>query len=362
MSVDDLANLFFSTRPKDREYYITLFDNLKTIEVAEHSVQTLCKALKRAKVLRSLSEKSYEASEGKKDALAAVKQLHQELENLETQVEETPEFEFITDDLSSLLESAVSKPGLRWRLPSLNKRLGSLRKGDFGFVFARPESGKTTFLCSEVSAMAEQAKQQGLGPVIHFNNEEQHDKVKLRYYQSVLGVPLAQLFANREKADQTYKDKVGGHILLPNITNFSNKQVEKILSKYEPSLIIFDQIDKIQGFTSDRDDLRLGTIYQWARELAKEYGPVIGVTQSDGSGEGVKWLTMGNVANAKTSKQAEADWILGIGKLNESGYERLRFFNVSKNKLLGDVDSDPKLRHDKWEVIIDPENARYLDL
>jgi hypothetical protein len=50
---------------------------------------------------------------------------------------------------------------------------------------------------------------------------------------------------------------------------------------------------------------------------------------------------MNNVANAKTSKQAEADWILGIGAVHDQGWESVRFMNISKNKLFGDSDSDP---------------------
>ena len=88
----------------------------------------------------------------------------------------------------------------------------------------------------------------------------------------------------------------------------------------------------------------------------------IGVCQADGTGENAKWLTMANVADAKTSKQAEADWILGIGKIHDNGYEALRFLNISKNKLMGDTDTDHSNRHKKWEVLIRPEIARYQDL
>lgn len=70
-------------------------------------------------------------------------------------------------------------------------------------------------------------------------------------------------------------------------------------------------------------------------ELAKAYCPVIGVSQSDASGEGKKWLNMDNVANAKTAKQAEADWILGIGRTHDTVDEYTRYFCISKNKLLG---------------------------
>jgi hypothetical protein len=104
-------------------------------------------------------------------------------------------------------------------------------------------------------------------------------------------------------------------------------------------------------------------MYQWAREIAKDLDcAVIGVCQADGSGEGQKWLTMGNVANAKTAKQAEADWIVGIGKVADVGYENLRYLNASKNKLAGDEDTDPTLRHGKREVLIRAEIARYEDI
>ena len=48
--------------------------------------------------------------------------------------------EYVTDDLEELYNSCVAKQGLRWRLNCLNQSLGSLRKGDFGFIFARPET------------------------------------------------------------------------------------------------------------------------------------------------------------------------------------------------------------------------------
>jgi hypothetical protein len=70
---------------------------------------------------------------------------------------------------------------------------------------------------------------------------------------------------------------------------------------------------------------------------------------------------MDNVAESKTSKQAEADWILGLGKTHELGMEFNRYLHLSKNKLSGDDDTDPSLRHGKLEVLIQPDVARYCD-
>jgi hypothetical protein len=71
---------------------------------------------------------------------------------------------------------------------------------------------------------------------------------------------------------------------------------------------------------------------------------------------------MQNVADAKTAKQAEADWIAGIGKSHNPNEESIRFINLSKNKLQGDSDTVPELRHGRFEVLIEPQVARYKDI
>ena len=265
---------------------------------------------------------------------------------------------FVTDDLEQLYDHHRNKPGLRWRLQTLNEMLGSLRKGDFGFVFARPESGKTTFLASEVSNFATQTEQR----ILWFNNEEDGEKVQRRIIQATLGLSLEELYADIPTNRQKYYDLTGGRIKLVDSANIYRRDVEALVEEYSPALVVFDQIDKIKGFTNDREDLRLGSIYQWAREIAKEHCPVIGVCQADATGEGKARLTMENIANSKTSKAAEADFILGIGKRSQEGYEYSRTLTLSKNKLDGDVDTVPELRHGSREVTILPEIGRYKDI
>lgn len=309
---------------------------------------------------------SYEIAEGRSNSSSDIAEFTTLIQSFGTgtdSVSDTTEIsqDFVTDDLQVLIDSAITKPGLRWRLTTLNQMLGSLRKGDFGFIFARPETGKTTFLSSEVTYMATQLTDED-GPILWLNNEEQGDKVMLRLYQASLGLDLSALYSNISAHRQAFLDVTHGKLKLFDSGIIHRKTVEALCRKHKPSLIIFDQIDKIVGFDSDREDLKLGAIYQWARELAKQYCPVIGVCQADGSGEGVRWLTMANVANAKTAKQAEADWILGIGKVNDAGYDNLRFLHASKNKLLGDADTIPDQRHGRREILIEPHIARYKDI
>ena len=357
LSLLDLASLFFSNNPKDKEFYEQVFDTLDKQQVGVESTKVLITHMKRAKILRELSIGSYEVAEGKKP----FESLDKLLKSLQEEKEEAqPEEEFVTLSLSEIVNQTFKAPGLRWRLPSLNKALGSLRKGNFGFIFMRPESGKTTLLASEISYMLDQV-QQG-NPIIWFNNEQVGAEVMLRVYQAYFNLTTEQLLSNIAKWEELFIQATKGKFLMIDRAQLHKNFIEKICKKYNPSLIIFDQIDKIQGFDTDRNDLQLGAIYIWARELAKKFCAVIGICQADATGENQKWLTMNNVANAKTSKQAEADWILGGGVIHDTGWENVRFFHLSKNKLHGDEDSDPKMRHGKWEVLIDPECARYKDL
>lgn len=198
------------------------------------------------------------------------------------------------------------------------------------------------------------------GPIIWFNNEEQGAKVMLRIYQAYFGVTTAQLMASPKKYRDRFVAEVGDRFYLIDRAILTRGFVEKVINQLNPSLVVYDQLTKIKGFKADRPDLILGEIFQWARELAKGSHAAIGVSQADGTAENVRYLTMEHVANAKTAVQAEADWILGIGKVHDM--EKARFLNISKNKLLGDKDSIPDLRHGRFEVLIEPTIAQYQDV
>lgn len=361
LSVHDLANLVLAHQARDPDYYRQVLSNLESLDVSSTSVEVLLTSLHEQKLLKEISLTAYDITEGKGDRT----KLDELLKLFVSPVEdvESVEDDFVTDDLEDLVGSIITSPGLRWRLNALNKMMGSLRKGNFGFVFARSETGKSTLIASEVSHMATQIPPGG-GPIIWCSNEEPGKSLKLRIYQAHFGIDLVTLMADLPGWGERYAKEMGGKIQIYDRPVLSSSSIELLCAKYSPSLLIIDAIDKVSGFDKDRDDLRLGAIYQWARTLAKTYCPVIGVCQADGTAEGVKWLTMGHVDGAKTSKQKEADFILGIGKTHEVGYENLRYLHLSKNKLPGDGPeiTDPSLRHGRVEVLIEPHIARYRDI
>lgn len=358
-TVDDLAGFFYASYPEaDHVLYETLFKQLREFSVTpDVGLDIVNKTLERKHALK-LSELAFQVASGFKTQ-----------EELSTFLQATPSspkqsnilLPEVTNDLEDLLSNHVYDTGLRWRLDCLNKSLGSLRKGDFGFIFARPETGKTTFLASEITNFLTLGSQKQL-PLIWLNNEEDGWKVMLRVYCAFFGVASDVILSNVKRFRDLFREAVGDNFRLFDSALISRMDVERIVEKLNPALVVYDQIDKIKGFQNDREDLRLGSIYQWARELAKGRHAAIGVCQADGTAEGVRYLTMEHVANAKTAKQAEADFILGIGRTNDPATATARFLTVIKNKLLGDGDSMPDLRHGRFEVLIEPTIARYTDV
>lgn len=363
LSVSDLASLFFANPVKDKEFYTALFTQLETYKPNVQATATYIDSLKRNKLLREAALKAYEASEGKgsyQDTLDLFKTI---VALPEGSTELSADDEFVTTKLSELFNESYTKPGLRWRLECLNKSLGSLRKNNFGFIFAFVESGKTSWLASECTYMFPQLKED---EYLHwYNNEQAGSEVMLRVYQAYFGIELEKLYSNIKHYETLFEDQTQGRFLMKDSANIHASTVEKLCGKYKPGLIVFDQLDKIKGVgdKADRDDLSLGQKFRWAREIAKTYAPVIGVTQADANGAHKQWLSMDEVAGAKVAKQAEADWIVGIGKNFKEGFEYVRYLNVVKNKLPGDFGhTDPKQRHAKLTCNIFPELARYHDI
>ena len=180
-----------------------------------------------------------------------------------------------------------------------------------------------------------------------------------RIVQSYFGVTNAEIDADLEHYETVFKTMAGGKVLVTNDDKGMNdvRRLSALFDEYNPCLIVFDQLDKVNGFGKmEREDLRIGKLYEWARELAKKYGPVIAVSQVDGSGEGQQWITMAQLRGSKTDKIGEADAIITVGK-GEAEYTR--YINVPKNKLYGGERSKEELRHGKFEVTIRPEIARY---
>ncbi|CAB4170092.1 DNA helicase, DnaB-like, C-terminal [uncultured Caudovirales phage] len=274
---------------------------------------------------------------------------------------------FVSADLSSIADR-ISSSGYEWRLDVLNRSLGPLRTGNFVIVAARVEVGKTTFLASEVSHIAQQLPKGR--PVVWVNNEEESSVVFFRIVQAALGKESKDIIADSKVAMESYSTLMGGDKNKIRVTKDTNhvRDLETLFREVNPGLIVFDQLDKVDGFNKgdDREDIKLGKIYKWARELARTYGPVIAASQLSASVVDLKdppFIGMDALRGSKTDKPGEADVVLTIGKYKEPKSpeeEMIRTINVPKNKLPGGGSKHVETeRHGQYLVTIDPVRARF---
>ncbi len=254
---------------------------------------------------------------------------------------------------------AVCAPGLQWRLECLRMGLGDLRKGNLIVAGMRPDTGKTTLLASEATYMAPQLPEDE--SVLWVNNEQAGDEVWRRIIQCGLRRKGVDIDKDPLKALDDYKMLVGrmDKIIMLNKASVHVRDVEHMLKKYKIGLIIFDQLWKVHGFDAEAgtEVVRQTLLFNWAREMAKTYGPVINVHQAGGLAEGTKWIDMGKLYGSQTGIQGEADAIITIGRLPETG--NARYLYLPKNKLPSP--GDPSLRNGMWEIEIEPEVGRFKE-
>jgi len=332
--------------------------------VPHHAHEEVVKTLIELDYLALIMEECEKVKEGSSDlehvhiiATNALKDVERYIEKDEL---------FVSADLS-VIADRITSSGYEWRLDALNRSLGPLRTGNFVIVAARVEVGKTTFLASEVSYLAQQLPKDR--PVVWVNNEEESSVVFFRIVQAALGQESKVLIADSKAAMVSYTTLMGGDKDKIRVTKDMNnvRDLETLFREVNPGLIIFDQLDKVDGFKSDeREDLKLGKIYKWARELARSYGPVIAASQLSASAVEMKdppFIGLDALRGSKTDKPGEADVVITIGKYKEPKSpeeEMIRTINVPKNKLPGggskQVESD---RHGQFLVTIDPIRARY---
>lgn len=237
------------------------------------------------------------------------------------------------ENLLETLTSVKSQGGLKWCLPTLDRMLGQL-SSELVFVAARPDGGKTTFLAHNAWHWAAQTVDDRC--VLWFNNEEAMQKVQRRVWCSALGKHESEIIEHIEASNEAYRRIVpkGRIVYIDDADDVS--VVESALDKYNPSVIIMDQLYKIRGMESKSKDQgndaeRFRALCNWARDIAKHVAPVVATNQLDGTAEGVMYPTMSMLYGSKTGAQGEADVILTIGRIPSENDKR--FFHTPKNKI-----------------------------
>lgn len=267
----------------------------------------------------------------------------------------------VTENIDELLDDMDNQDGLKFRLKCLRDSLRPLRGGDFVILGARPDQGKTSFICSEVTYMAAQMPEDRC--VLWLNNEGPGYAIRPRLMQAALDCTNEDLLAKKEAGTlyDEYYEVMGGEnrVRVMDIHGYNNGQVESLIESTRPALIIYDMIDNIHGFGSEaRTDLALEKMYQWAREKCVKYdSAAIATSQISSEGIDEMYPGLGMLKDSKTGKQGACEAQIMIGsKETKPEYENIRWISTPKNKLRRT--GSPRVLH---KVNFRREHARYED-
>lgn len=259
-------------------------------------------------------------------------------------------------DLKAALDFTNRTGGLPWRLQCLQEHFGGgLIKGDFVIISGYVDSGKTSFVCSEVTHMAENLKDDEY--VLWLNTEGNWQQLVPRLYCATLNCTRNDLTSHMEKAIIKYTEKMHGNANRIQVLNFqrkSIKDVEKLIKKRPPALIVFDLLDHIKGFSSTHDDesTRYGQLYQWARELATQVCPILAISQMNRNGNDNPYAPMTELSGSGEKKQAAGTAMIMIGSVQ--GNDTERYLSTPKNKIGGG-------KGFRASVKFDPVKSRFSD-
>ena len=268
--------------------------------------------------------------------------------------------QYTDNDIVKLVKKQEDIPGIRWRVSSLNHHLGEIRGKTLGHVFARVDTGKTSFVLSEEAYWVTQIADDEV--IIHFNNEEDGEKLMTRFYQALLNCSKENLIAKPAAAKKEFMARGGNKFKLYDDAIITIEDIDEILSSYKGKCkaIVVDQADKLHfvGASKMGDVARLQMIYAKLRELSKKHDcHVLTVGQASVAAENKKWLLPSDLDSSKTLKPGEFDYIIGIGKIFSDtipGPEQVRYVHLCKNKL-------GTGQHAQLEVIFDPSRALYRE-
>jgi replicative DNA helicase len=243
-------------------------------------------------------------------------------------------------ELSEAQEYTDRSKGLRWRSKALNEyfRDGGVILGDFILIAGFVGCGKSSFIASEVTKMAQQLE--GDDYILWMSNEGSYKALIERMYSAALNATSQEMRGDeaRQKARASYIKGMKGNlnrIRIIDIQGWNAKQIEQLIAKRTPKLAIIDLVDHIEGFdkysTKENSFEKYGKLYQWCREVATKYCPVFGISQLNGEGENNMYPMMSQMRGSRVDKQAAASAVLMIGSI--VGDNTTRYLSIPKSKI-----------------------------
>ena len=265
--------------------------------------------------------------------------------------------ETTTKDLEELLKASSDDSRWKFNIETLSRHVYGIGPGEFGIVFATPETGKSAFVVSTCCGPAGFCEQGA--KVLYLANEEKSDRTMLRAHMAWAGMTREEIAQDPRRAKDRFL-AIADRLEMKDIQDWDMDRISAYCEYMKPDVLIIDQADKVHisgNFGASHERLR--ELYRSLRELAKRHElALVVVSQASAEAKGRTRLSPFEMEGSKIGKAAETDLIIGIGKheagdVDDSEPDHSRYLTVSKNKLSG--------WHGTIICQIQPEVSRYVE-
>ena len=194
---------------------------------------------------------------------------------------------------------------------SLNRRLGGgvPRQSQIG-ICARPNVGKTTWLCNYAATLARNRFK-----VLYITNEDPGRYIAHRLIARLSGATRDEVEASEEQYRVLALETGYGNIALAELEPGDIPQIRALLSESRPDVFIIDQLYPIVVQHDSGPTLGLAQITSQTRKLAREFDCVSVVcTQQDKASAGRLILRQEDAEWSSTGFAAQLDLMIGLAQ------------------------------------------------
>lgn len=246
-------------------------------------------------------------------------------------------------DIGQYLAMENDEGGLQWSMfPALENRLKGVRPGINIAVAAPTDQGKTSLLCYLAAGFAKQAHAMyDKRPLLYLVNEGTQERITVRMYQTVLQCTLEELAQYQQDGSliPRYEAVVQRRdaIRVANIHGKNLAQVEDLIGRHNPYMVITDMTGRIRSMTNKggmNDISQLEDVWNSVREMTviQDFAH-IGTVQVSYEGTDMLYPPLTAMQNSKTGIQTTLDLCLMMGALTNPDAAKLRGLSTPKNKL-----------------------------
>lgn len=208
---------------------------------------------------------------------------------------------------------------------------GGVLRGHHIVIFAQTEVGKSLFALNIACSLCKNGFR-----VLYVGNEEPLRDMITRVLCRMTGWDKYRVRKNYGRA-QTRAERKGGYdnLIMKATPGGTPTEIEGWISKFEPDIVIVDQIHKMVIPGSDGEQQNLEKASSFMRTMGKKH-KIVPISLTQASDQARLILKKRDIHGSKTLVAGDADLMLGIGVNDGFEAQGKRMISICKNKISGD--------------------------